>query len=836
MPRDNRAEELTIQAQYRLIEKLSASDERFQALLNNLKEVVFAIDTSGIWKYLNPAWEEITGHQADSTLGSHFLDHVHPDDRPEFSDAFLRLIHHRQNILHLITRYLHKDGIQRYTEVFAKPVVGDSGGVSEVSGTLNDVTDRILAERLLRMESEKNAAFLRNASDGIHILSTEGIIVEVSDAFCNMLGYRRNEVIGMHVSQCYAAFFDDDISHVVTKLFSKTTRSQFEARHRRKDGTIIDVEVSSYTLMLDETPLLFNSSRDITERKKLQAEMHIAATIFESNIGMLITDADSVILRVNNTFCSITGYTIKEVIGKPSHIIRPCLHDSDVYSKMWNTIAESGSWEGEIWNRRKNGEVYPEFLTITAVKDINGIVTNYVATFTDITMRKSAEDEIKNLAFYDPLTHLPNRRLLLDRLEHALSSSAREERDGALLFLDLDHFKMLNDTLGHDIGDLLLKQVAERLSVCVRDNDTVARLGGDEFVVMLENLSHNVYEAAMQAKSAGEKILTSISQTYQLGSHEYRNSISIGIALFSQIQSGDELLKHADIAMYHAKKEGRNTLRFFDPQMQINISARAALEADLRKALSNHQFLLHYQIQVNHLNQPLGAEVLLRWLHPVRGLVSPAEFIPLAEETGLILPIGEWVLETACAQLKAWQREKLTNKLTLSVNVSAKQFRQSGFIEYVKSLIQHHEFSPEYLKLELTESMLLDNIEATIAIMNALGALGIQFSLDDFGTGYSSLQYLKRLPLYQLKIDQSFVRDIATDINDEAIVSTIIAMAKSLNLNVIAEGVETEAQKQILVSNGCAHYQGYLFSKPVPITQFQAHLKTISKFANDAEG
>jgi diguanylate cyclase (GGDEF)-like protein/PAS domain S-box-containing protein len=835
MPRDNRAEELTIQAQYRLIEKLSASDERFQALLNNLKEVVFAIDTTGVWKYLNPAWEEITGYQTANTLGHDFLDHVHPDDRPEFSDAFLRLIHHRQNILHLITRYQHKDGIQRYTEVFAKPVVDDSGGVIEVSGTLNDVTDRILAERLLRMESEKNAAFLRNASDGIHILNTEGIIVEVSDAFCNMLGYHRDEVIGMHVSQCYAAFFDDDISHVVTELFSTTTRSQFEARHRRKDGTIIDVEVSSYSLMLDETPLLFNSSRDITERKKLQAEMHIAATIFESNIGMLITDADNVILRVNNTFSTITGYTIDEVIGKSSHIIRPCLHDSDFYSKMWKTIAVSGSWEGEIWNRRKNGDIYPEFLTITAVKDINGAVTNYVATFTDITMRKSAEDEIKNLAFYDPLTHLPNRRLLLDRLEHALSSSAREERDGALLFLDLDHFKMLNDTLGHDIGDLLLKQVAERLTVCVRENDTVARLGGDEFVIMLENLSNNAYEAAIQAKSAGEKILASISQTYQLGSHEYRNSISIGIALFSQIQSGDELLKHADIAMYHAKKEGRNTLRFFDPQMQINISARAALEADLRKALSKHQFLLHYQIQVDHLNQPLGAEVLLRWLHPDRGLVSPAEFIPLAEETGLILPIGEWVLETACAQLKAWQREKLTNKLTLSVNVSAKQFRQSGFIEYVKSLIQHHEFSPGYLKLELTESMLLEDIEATIAIMNALGALGIQFSLDDFGTGYSSLQYLKRLPLYQLKIDQSFVRDIAIDINDEAIVSTIIAMAKSLNLNVIAEGVETEAQKQILVCNGCTHYQGYLFSKPVPITQFLAQLETTQHFANDAD-
>jgi diguanylate cyclase (GGDEF)-like protein len=495
---------------------------------------------------------------------------------------------------------------------------------------------------------------------------------------------------------------------------------------------------------------------------------------------------------------------------------------------MWDTISEFGYWEGEIWNRRKNGEIYPEFLTITAVKDLNGILTNYVATFTDITTSKLAADEIKNLAFYDPLTHLPNRRLLLDRLEHALSSSNREERDGALLFLDLDHFKILNDTLGHGIGDLLLKQVADRLTACVRENDTVARLGGDEFVVMLENLSNNLYEAALQAKSIGEKILISISQTYQLGSHEYRNSISIGIALFSQIQSGDELLKHADIAMYQAKKGGRNTLRFFDPQMQINIFARAALESDLRKALNFHQFQLYFQVQVGHLNKPFGAEVLLRWLHPERGLVSPAEFISLAEETGLIIPIGKWVLETACAQLKAWQHDKLTNKLTLSVNISAKQFRQADFIEHVKSLIQHYGISPGNLKLELTESILLDNIEATIATMNTLGTLGLKFSLDDFGTGYSSLQYLKRLPLYQLKIDQSFVRDIATDGYDEAIVRTIIAMAKSLNLNVIAEGVETEEQKQFLISNGCTNYQGYLFSKPVPISQFLVLLHSIS--------
>ncbi|MFZ2541997.1 MAG: EAL domain-containing protein [Gallionella sp.] len=564
-------------------------------------------------------------------------------------------------------------------------------------------------------------------------------------------------------------------------------------------------------------------------------QLRIAATAFETQEGIMITDAKGVIVKVNQAFQNITGYSAGEVTGKNPRILSSGRHDKEFYAAIWKSIHSTGTWQGEIWDRRKNGEIFPKWLSITAAKAADGAVTHYVGTHIDITERKAAEAEIQKLAFYDPLTQLPNRRMLIKRLAEALAFSSRSRRTGSLLFIDLDHFKTLNDTLGHDIGDILLQQVALRLTSCLRKNDavarlgefdTVARLGGDEFVVMLEDLSDQILEAATSTKIVGEKILDKLNQPYLLSIHEYHGTASIGATLFTGNQKTiDELMKQADIAMYQAKKDGRNTLRFFDPKMQIAINDRSVLEAELRKALEQQQFQLYYQIQVDSSYRPLGAEALIRWLHPERGLVPPMQFIPLAEETGLILPIGQWVLETACAQIKAWQQEALTRDLVLAVNVSARQFRQTDFVAQVLATVQHHTVTPGLLKLELTESLLLEDIEGVIATMNALNEVGVQFSLDDFGTGYSSLQYLKRLPLDQLKIDQSFVRDIATDSNDKAIVQTIIAMAKSLNFDVIAEGVETEAQRQLLLDMGCTHFQGYLFGKPVPIAQFEVGLK-----------
>jgi diguanylate cyclase (GGDEF)-like protein/PAS domain S-box-containing protein len=556
------------------------------------------------------------------------------------------------------------------------------------------------------------------------------------------------------------------------------------------------------------------------------ADLRISATAFETHESLMITDPDGVILRVNRAFTESSGYTVEEVVGQTPRLLKSGRHNADFYRAMWETLHRTGTWQGEIWDRRKNGDIYPKWLTITAVKGNNGVITHYVGSHIDITERKVAEEKIQHLAFYDPLTGLPNRRLLLDRLQQALASSARIGREGALLFIDLDNFKNLNDTLGHHIGDALLLQVAQRLASCIREGDTVARLGGDEFVVMLVDLSEQPIEAATQTEAIGEKILTSLSQPYQLGTNEHLSTASIGATLFNDHQASiEELMKQADIAMYQAKKSGRNALRFFDPQMQVSITARVMLEDELHKALERQQFQLHYQIQVDRSHRAQGAEALIRWLHPERGLVPPLEFIPLAEETGQILPIGQWVLETACAQIKTWQQNALTRNLVLSVNVSVKQFRQVNFVAQVKTSIQRHAINPMLLKLELTESLLLENIEDTIATMNALNEIGVLFSMDDFGTGYSSLQYLRQLPLDELKIPMTFIRDITTNINDESIVRTIIAMARSLDMDVISEGVETEEQRQLLLKNGCTRYQGYLFSKPVPLKQFEELLK-----------
>ena len=460
--------------------------------------------------------------------------------------------------------------------------------------------------------------------------------------------------------------------------------------------------------------------------------------------------------------------------------------------------------------------------------DATGKPVLQVGAMQDITERKAAAGEIEQLAFYDPLTGLPNRRLLLDRLRQAMASSTRSERYGALLFLDLDNFKTLNDTLGHDIGDLLLQQVAQRLATCVREGDTVARLGGDEFVVMLEDLSENMQEAATQTETVGEKILAVLNQSYQLASHRHHSTPSIGVTLFTDHQGTiDDLLKRADMAMYQAKASGRNALRFYDPEMQAAVTTRAALEADLREAVLKGQFLLYYQAQVDGAGRLTGVEALLRWQHPRRGLVSPLEFIPLAEETGVILPLGLWVLETACTQLTAWAVRPEMAHLSIAVNVSAHQLHHRDFVDQVLAMLDHTGANPQRLKLELTESLLVADVEGVIAKMTALRAKGVGFSLDDFGTGYSSLSYLKRLPLDQLKIDQGFVKNILTDSNDAAIAKMVVALAESLGLAVIAEGVEIKEQSDFLARQGCHAYQGYLFGRPLPLAEFEAFAQQV---------
>ena len=538
--------------------------------------------------------------------------------------------------------------------------------------------------------------------------------------------------------------------------------------------------------------------------------------------GLIVVNDTLKVQSVNRSFREMFGLKNREdVFGRELADILP-LPDlrQQAQAVLASGIALHGidAELGEKWLR----------LTITGIRlaEEEEEEEELLVVVEDITELKAQAAHIEQLAFYDPLTGLPNRSLLRDRVQQVLTHSTRHKNHGAILFIDLDNFKALNDTRGHNIGDLLLIEVAKRLQDCVRSSDTVARMGGDEFIVVLEELNENTQLAISQARDIGEKVLASLNRPFNLEGFEHYSSASIGISLFRDHEIGmDDLLRHADTAMYQSKISGRNTLRFFDPDMQASLEARATLEADLRHAISQQQLHLFYQIQMNAANQPIGAEALLRWLHPERGLVSPLQFISLAEDTGLILPIGQWVLETACAQIKAWETNPLACELQLAVNVSARQFHQPDFVEQVRAALNKTGANPSRLKLELTESVALGNIDDTVVKMCDLNKAGVRFSMDDFGTGYSSLSYLTQLPLDQLKIDLSFVRNIGIKPTDAVIVQTIISMGNSLGMEVIAEGVENEEQRDFLERNGCHAYQGYLFSKPVPIEEFEALIR-----------
>lgn len=744
---------------------------------------------------------------------------IHPEDRAKAKHYLRRRFAAKSPTFDKEYRVIRpNDHAERYIRGLGRLVLDSQGQPLQMHGTIQDITS--VRHELL---NEKRA-ILGNQIVGALALKQRKIIW-ANTAFETMLGYEPGKLVGISTRQFYV---NDEAYQSVEKAYSDIENNDIghtQHEYVRKDGSRIWLAMSGAQLNKKTGESLWTFV-DITQQKLAENELRIAAVAFESQESMIITDANKVILRVNRAFTDTTGYSAAEAIGNNPKILNSGRHDKTFFNAMWDVINATGTWNGEVWNRRKNGELYPEHLTITAVKNTAGEITNYVGTATDITTSKATAAEIENLAFYDHLTGLPNRRLLLDRLNHALLYSARHDKDGAVLFLDLDHFKTINDTLGHDVGDVLLQQVATRLTSCVRESDTIARLGGDEFVVMIEGLNEQGDEAATQTEDIGEKILTALNIPYQLAGQEHQIGCSIGVALFSNHkQSLDDLLKHADIAMYQAKKSGRNALRFFDPKMQENINARVALEADLRIALKEKQFKLYFQPQVYHNRQITGAEVLIRWQHPNRGLVSPYDFVPLAEETGLILPIGQWVLETACQQIKTWENNLLTQHLQLAVNVSARQFFQPDFVKQVLQVIHQTKINPDKLKLELTESLVLDDITDTIDKMHQLQKVGVRFSMDDFGIGQSSLAYLTQLPLDQLKIDQSFTRNISVKTSDAVIIQTIIGMGNNLGMEIIAEGVETEAQRAFLQVHGCPVFQGNLFSKPVPLEAFEIMLK-----------
>lgn len=730
-------------------------------------------------------------------------------------------------------RALRPDGTGADLEVSAHMITDQSGMPVNMMASFIDITERKEAERLLQLNERKFRGIIEVAPLPEALNDEQGNITYLNPAFTQTFGYTLQDIPTL--ADWWPRAYPDPVyrqqvmnawqAGMEQSLRANLPFEPLEIHITCKDGTVRTVMVSAASfgegLSNEHLVVLY----DITERIAAEAQLRIAAIAFETREAIMITDPDQRIIRVNKAFETTTGYSAKEVIGHTPHMLSSGKHDQAFYDAMWQQIDGAGYWEGDVWDKRKNGDLYPKSLTITAVRDSGDQVSHYVGVFSDISHRKLAEEEIYSLAFYDTLTKLPNRRLMLDRFNLALAASERSGIYGAVLFLDLDKFKTLNDTLGHGYGDMLLVQVALRIKACVREIDTVARMGGDEFVVLIEEVGTDAAGASQKAALIAEKIRSELSKSYFIEGQEQHSTPSIGICIYlGHNESVDELLKHADLAMYQAKESGRNTVCFFDPVMQQAVEDRVALEADLRNAVGLQQMHLHYQIQLDNEHRPLGAEALLRWIHPTRGMVSPALFIPLAEETMLIIEIGHWVLETACRQLKLWEHDARTRDLTLAINVSAQQFATQDFVGQVTAVLRKHRVNPSRLKLELTESVVLDDVQNAVAIMHALKGLGVGLSMDDFGTGYSSLSYLKLLPLDQLKIDQSFVRDITSDPNDAVLVQSIIDMARNFRLNVIAEGVETEAQLAFLKKHGCMAYQGYLFSKPVPIAEFEALL------------
>jgi len=673
--------------------------------------------------------------------------------------------------------------------------------------------------RSLEKSALRYQKIIHSSVDGFFVVDMNGYILDVNKAYLERSGYSREDVLKMEVADLDVSLTEEQHRDVFKSL-AIDGHVKFATSHRTRDGEIWPMQVSA--VYLSEENVAMGFMHDMSEYEHAHKELRIAASVFESQEAMLVMDAMAKIIRVNNAFTQITGYALEDVIGKDPRMMQSAKYSKQFYREMWEVIDRTGVWQGEIWGKRKNGDVNPYLLTISIVKDNGGSVTNYVGTFVDLKERKEAQDRIERLAFYDQLTGLPNRRLAMERLEHALVTSERKSNFGAILYLDIDHFKVVNDTLGHDAGDTVLVNVAKEIQSRLRLEDTVARLGGDEFVVILEDLGMHKENAASQAKLVADKLLNALGGVYTVNNRDFSRSVSIGISLFQGMKCTlHEMLKRSDLAMYAAKKAGRNTSRFFDPLMQETLDRRTLLEQDLRRALDQGQFHLYFQKRVNVSGKATGAEVLLRWVSPERGIISPLDFIPLAEETGLIVPIGAWVLEEACRCLSAWGHRENLKHLQLSVNVSAMELKQPDFVNTVRRTVINSGINPSLLILEITESMLLENMDDFIVKMEQIRELGISFALDDFGTGYSSLSYLKKLPINELKIDKSFIQDIGVDKNDEAIAQTIIQMGHTLGINVLAEGVETEEQYNILRMYGCHNYQGYLFGYPVVLDKYE---------------
>ncbi len=701
---------------------------------------------------------------------------------------------------------------------------------------VRDISPLKETQQRLQISEEKFAKAFHASPDGLLLTrQVDGMMLEVNEGFSRLTGYPLYEVVDRSTLDLGIWVDLNDRNRMLEILQREGLVKDFACLIRRADGEIRLCELGASPMQFGGDACMLIMARDITERHLMQEKLLLAATVFESTAeGVLITDTRQRISAVNRAFSEITGYSETEALGQTPRLLASGRHDHAFFIDMWHQLAAHGHWQGEIYNRRKNGETYPSWLTISSVRNNEDVITHFVAVFADISSLKQAEARLDYQAHHDPLTGLPNRTLFESRLQASLNSHTDDAGQGAVLFLDLDRFKHINDSLGHPVGDLLLKGIANRLREQVRDIDTVARLGGDEFIILLPGL-----QTSGDAEIIANKVLACFAAPFQAGEHEFFTSASIGASLYPQ-DGGDvaTLVKNADAAMYRSKAKGRNRVESYTRDLTTQASARVALEHELRRAIERNELSLSYQPKFSLKTQRLvGAEALIRWTHPTFGEVPPERFIALAEENGMILPLGEWVLENACQQMRTWQQQYQAFG-PLSVNLAGAQLRQPDLFARIQRLLQDHHLQPDCLQLEITENFIMSQAEEALLVLHQLKSLGIQLAIDDFGTGYSSLSYLKRLPLHTLKIDQSFVRGLPHDPHDAAIVRAIIALGRSMQLTVIAEGVENQDQQQFLAREGCEQIQGYIVSLPLSAEEFAATFlrSLVSDFSDGAVG
>jgi diguanylate cyclase (GGDEF)-like protein/PAS domain S-box-containing protein len=760
---------------------------------------------------------------------------IHPDDRAMINDYFASEVLGKGEPFRKEYRILRQtDQAERWVHGVGKLCFDAQAKPVKMNGVIKDITERKQAEMELRESEDRYRSTFEQAAVGIVHISFDGRILQCNHRFAEILGYTVEELCSMSFSQITPPAYLAVSDSVLKQLANGAPRiSGWEKPYLRKDGSLTWAKLTS-SVQRDSggRPLHvlnfvedINDCRDAQEslvcaREALRVSEERYRTAFQTSLDSVTINriSDGMFVDCNLGFLELMGYKRDEVLGRSSIELNIWADPRDRQNLAQILEQNPTCRDLEARFRKKSGEIIWGKMSASIIV-LDG-ATCILAVTRDITGAKAAEDEIRNLAFYDSLTQLPNRRLLLDRLQQTLSANSQNRRMQALLFIDLDNFKSLNDTLGHELGDRYLQEIARRLVPCIGNTDTVARFGADEFVIMIEDLSEIAEDAAAYAKATGEKILEIVAQPILLAGRECVSTASIGITVFGHRQeNANDVLQQADIAMHQAKTAGRNTIRIFAPALQAAVNARAAIQEQLRQAIKAEQFVLYYQPQVEH-GRLIGTEALIRWNHPQRGLLAPADFIPMAEENGLIEPLGDWVLESACRQLAEWADKKESVNISIAINISARQFRETSFVQKVLEALDRTGAESRNLKLELTESMLASNIEEVISKMTYLKAHGLRFSLDDFGTGYSSLAYLKQLPLDQLKIDRSFVQDILVDASSGAIAQTIISLSRAMGLPVIAEGVETDEQREFLERLGCHSFQGFLFGRPLPLAEF----------------